>query len=124
MNDQTKRRIAFYRRTATESTVNGNSSESQLVALRKRLAESPGAVLAGDYEDSGVSGTVKLAERPAGARLCRDAALGIFDEVWATSPSRLGRKLVDTLDLADFFSRLGAHLDVLEIRETGTGETQ
>ena len=120
MNDQATRRIAFYRRTAAE-VEDGGPGDSNLAALDRRLKETPGAILAGDYEDNAVSGLLPLADRPAGAHLCRDAKLAHFDEIWAHDFPTLGRRVIDTLDLADFFAEIGITLDVLETPQRSAG---
>jgi site-specific DNA recombinase len=51
-------------------------------------------VIVGEYPDDAVSGTIPLAERPAGARLLADARAGFIDEVHVYRLDRLGRDLI------------------------------
>jgi site-specific DNA recombinase len=59
------------------------------------------------YVDDGVSGTIPMARRPAGARLLRDAAAGRFQQVVVFKIDRLGRDDLDPLVVWKELERLG-----------------
>jgi site-specific DNA recombinase len=89
------KRIATYERVSSEDQRNRETIKTQTDEIARRLASTPGIALVGRYADDGVSGTIPIAERPAGARLLADAARGLFDEVWVYSVDRLGRGWID-----------------------------
>ena len=88
------RRVAIYIRVSSEDQAERGSIKTQEDEIRRRLEREPGVVIVGVYSDEGVSGTVPLAERPAGARLLADARAGLIDEVWVYKLDRLGRDLI------------------------------
>jgi site-specific DNA recombinase len=84
--------VALYCRVSTEDQAERQTVRSQLDFLHK-LADLHGWPVAGEYVDDGESGTVPLAQRPAGARLLTDAAAGHFGTVLFYRLDRLGRKV-------------------------------
>src|SRR5450759_4903070 len=89
------KRIATYERVSSEDQRNRETIRTQTDEIARRLASTPGIVFVGRYADDGVSGTIPMGERPAGARLLADAARGLFDQVWVYSVDRLGRGWID-----------------------------
>jgi site-specific DNA recombinase len=88
------RRVAIYLRVSSEDQAERGTIRTQADEVHRRLEREPGVVIVGVYSDEGVSGTVPLAERPAGARLLADARAGLIDEVWVYKLDRLGRDLI------------------------------
>ncbi len=88
------RRVALYLRVSSEDQAERGTSRVQRAELRRRLESDPSVLIVGEYADEGVSGTIPLAERPAGARLLADAQRGLIDEVHVYKLDRLGRNLV------------------------------
>ena len=73
------------------------------------------------YADDGVSGVIPLHERPAGARLLRDAREGRFQTVLVYKLARLARTQLGILDAADRLERMGVALrSATEHYETAT----
>jgi site-specific DNA recombinase len=89
------RRIVTYERVSSEDQKLRETIKTQTEEIARRLDTSPDVLLVDRYVDDGVSGTIFMAKRPAGARLLADAAEGRFDEVWVYSVDRLGRGWVD-----------------------------
>ena len=89
------RRIAIYLRVSSDDQAERGTIATQADELRRRLAAEPGVVVIGEYVDDGVSGTIPLDERPAGAKLLADAQVGLFEEVWVYKLDRLGRDLIE-----------------------------
>ena len=93
----TSLRVAFYLRVSTgeQTTVN------QRLEL-EAVAQARGWVVAGIYEDHGVSGSKGRQQRPQLDRLLKDAVRGRFDLLAAWAVDRLGRSLQDLVaTLAD-----------------------
>ena len=70
------RRVAIYLRVSSDDQAERGTIQTQADEVRRRLDREPGIVVAGEYADDGVSGTVPLAERPSGPRAharCRRA---------------------------------------------------
>src|SRR5919205_2411009 len=85
-------RVALYARVSTEDQAERQTVQAQLDFLRK-LADLHHWVVAGEYVDDGVSGTVPLDQRPDGKRLLEDAAARRFGTVVLYRLDRLGRKV-------------------------------
>ncbi|MBI4496870.1 MAG: recombinase family protein [Chloroflexi bacterium] len=90
-------RIALYCRVSSEDQAERQTIQNQIDFLT-RWAELHQRPVAEVYTDDGVSGTVPLAERPAGKRLLEDARAGRFSVVVLYRLDRLGRKLRVLLD--------------------------
>ncbi len=114
------RRVAIYLRVSSDDQAERGTIQTQADEVRRRLDREPGVVVAGEYADDGVSGTIPLAERPWGRRLMRDAAAHLFGEVHVYKLDRLGRDLVASRSLAARSTRSGsgssAHLKVSQMR--------
>ncbi len=92
-------RVALYGRV---STTNGQSTENQLMELRK-VAKRAGWEVVAEYTDEGVSGAKGRDKRPQFDALLKAAVQREFDLVAAWSVDRLGRSLQD---LVAFLSEL------------------
>jgi site-specific DNA recombinase len=95
-------RVALYLRVSTDDQEGG--LETQEVELTRYCARES-LVVTETYRDDGVSGTVPLELRPAGARLFSAAALGEFQAVVVYKLDRFGR---DPLLLLGSIARLKA----------------
>jgi len=80
---------------------------TQTDELARWLAGEPDVELVERFVDDGVSGTIPLAERPAGSRLMHGAATRQFEEVHVYKFDRLGRDAVDLLVVRRRFMDLG-----------------
>ncbi len=104
------RRIATYERVSSEDQRERETIKTQTDELARRLDREPDVELVERYADDGVSGTIPLAERPAGRRLMADAAGGRFAELWVYKLDRLGRDAVDLLVVRRRLMDLGIRL--------------
>jgi site-specific DNA recombinase len=66
--------------------------------------------IAGIYKDAAISGTVPLAERPAGRELLEDATEGKFGVVLVYKLDRIGRALLVVVDAHDRLQEVGVAL--------------
>jgi site-specific DNA recombinase len=82
--------IVAYARTSTAGQEERHTVESQLLALRD-WAKQQGTELLREYVDEGVSGSIPLGDRPAGARLLADAEAGQIDRIIIYCLDRLAR---------------------------------
>src|SRR5579863_9473193 len=89
--------VALYLRVSTEE-----QRERQSIATQREYAERYCALhqlhVSAVYADDGVSGTLPLAARPAGARILPDARLHRFDQLLVYKLDRLGRETRLTLE--------------------------
>ena len=93
--------VALYVRCSTEE----QTTENQIHELRA-VAERHGWIVAGVFDDAGISGGVAREDRPAMKRLLRAVARREVDMVAAWSVDRLGRSLLDLLGfLAELHSK-------------------
>lgn len=108
----TKQRVALYIRVSTEEQAEKYGIDLQRNALVSLINSKPNDfVLAGEkyiYIDDGVSGTVKLGERPAFSRLQEDILMSPegerpFDVVAVYKIDRFARQLKILLDVIGFF---------------------
>ena len=104
------RPIATYARVSTTDQQERQTILNQREALRHRLSSEPGIRIVRDYVDDGVSGTLPLQDRPAGADLVRDAKAGKFSELWVVRADRLGRDALELLRIWSVFETLGIRL--------------
>lgn len=94
MIETATRRVAIYTRVSSDDQAERGTIRVQAAEVRRRLEREPNAIVVGEYADDGVSGTVPLADRPAGARLLADARAGLIEEVHVYKLDRLGRDLI------------------------------
>jgi site-specific DNA recombinase len=99
-------RVALYGRVSSEEQANAGTIENQ-VSFLHRYCDLHEMVIAGEYLDVGVSGTIPFGDRPAGGSLIRDAENDRFDVVLAYRIDRLSRNTVGLLTLADRLTELG-----------------
>ena len=104
------RRVATYERVSSEDQRERETIKTQTDELARRIERESDVELVERYADDGVSGTIPLAERPAGRRLMADAASGRFAELWVYKLDRLGRDAVDLLVVRRRFMELGIRL--------------
>jgi site-specific DNA recombinase len=102
---------AIYARVSTEEQRDNQTIKTQTEAAKRwvefqKLVEHP-MDIAELYLDDGVSGTIALAERPAGKRLLADAALEKFALVLVYKIDRLGRDPRDILNVVHQLDQLG-----------------
>jgi site-specific DNA recombinase len=103
-------RVATYERVSSEDQRLRETIKTQTEEIARRLAMNPALELVDRYVDDGVSGTIPMAERPAGRRLLADAAQGRFDEVWVYSVDRLGRGWADPAVVWEHLERVGVKI--------------
>jgi site-specific DNA recombinase len=104
------RRVALYMRVSSDDQAQRGTIHTQADELRRRLASEPGVVIVGEYADDGVSGTMPLEDRPAGARLLADARAGLIDEAWVYDFDRFGRDSIENAIARRTLVRLGIRL--------------
>lgn len=109
--------VALYARVSSEQQTQAKTIDSQLVALRERIAHD-GVVLRPDHEfvDAGYSGSTLV--RPALEQLRDAVAGGEVERVYVYAPDRLARKYAYQVMLVDEFQRAGVELAFLN-RELG-----
>ena len=83
--------VAFYAQVSSDRQAKAGTIESQVAALRDRIA-SDGEQVAEDmgFIDAGVSGATVI--RPQLQRLRDRAAMGLMERLYVLSPDRLSRK--------------------------------
>lgn len=107
-----KQRVALYIRVSTEEQAEKYGPDLQRNALEALIKSKPNDFILADgryiYIDEGVSGTVRLDERPAFSRLKEDILMSPtnerpFDVVAVYKIDRFARQLKILLDVIDFF---------------------
>jgi len=103
--------VALYARVSSEQQAQAQTIDSQLAALRERIA-SDGGLLSPEHEfvDAGYSGSTLI--RPALERLRDAVAAGEVERVYVYRPDRLARKYAYQVMLVDEFQRAGVELVV------------
>ncbi len=101
--------VALYARVSSEQQAQAQTIDSQLAALRERIA-SDGGLLDPEHEfvDAGYSGSTLI--RPALERLRDAVAAGEVGRVYVYGPDRLARKYAYQVMLVDEFRRAGVEL--------------
>ena len=113
-------RVALYMRVSSEEQREAGTIETQSEELGRHTT-TWGFEVFGVYSDDGVSGTIPLHARPAGARLLEDAKAGKFDTVLVYRLDRLARTQLAILDAADRLERADVALrSATEHYETAT----
>lgn len=110
---RTTYRTALYGRTSRDDprTV---TIEAQQEALRKwATTDKEVSKVCGEYWDAGVSGKVPIAERPDGQRLLHSLDRGEVDSVGILFADRLGRTLLDGLQVAADLEKRGVKLVIV-----------
>ncbi|WIT10462.1 recombinase family protein [Paucibacter sediminis] len=98
-------RVALYARVSTDK----QTTENQLQDLRS-AAERLGWLVVGEFVDKGISGAKGRAERPQLDALLKGVARKEFDVVAAWSVDRLGRSLIDLVNLLQELHSTGVDL--------------
>src|SRR5215213_6020 len=104
MTSRTKR-AAIYLRVST----NGQTVENQRREL-EQVAERRGWIVAGIYEDAGISGAKGRDQRPGFDRMLGDASRRKFDVCMAWAIDRVGRSLIDRLATIQHLEAVGVDL--------------
>ncbi len=101
--------VALYARVSSEQQADAGTIESQLEALKQRVAQEE-CLLEPElcFLDDGYSGATLI--RPALERLRDMVASGAIDRLYVHSPDRLARKYAYQVLLVDEFSRSGVEL--------------
>ena len=102
-------RVALYLRVSSEEQRDRETIEIQREFL-EQYCELYSLEVVETYADNGVSGTLRLHERPEGRRLLDDAAAGRFGTVIVYRLDRLGRKLLVTVEAHDSLQEAGVAL--------------
>ena len=104
-----KMQVAIYARVSSVQQADAGTIESQLAALRERVA-ADGMQLSGEQEfvDAGYSGATLA--RPALERLRDWAATGLVDQVYVHSPDRLARKYAYQILVVDELRQAGVEV--------------
>ena len=104
-------KVALYARVSSEEQRDNQTIRTQLETAKKwvELQELTGTSywVFEYYQDDGVSGTIALADRPAGIKLLEDAVAGRFTMVLVYKIDRLGRDPRDILNTAYRLDQLG-----------------
>src|SRR5438132_3459880 len=114
---------AIYARVSSDQQAEMHTIESQVAALRTRVAAAGLAVPAErEFRDEGYSGATLV--RPALERLRDLAAAGGIDELYVHSPDRLARKYAYQVLLLEEFQRAGVTVIFLnrELQQTPEDE--
>jgi site-specific DNA recombinase len=113
-------RVALYMRTSSDEQREAGTIKTQ-DEVQSAHARRMGFEVVEPYADDDVSGVIPLHERPAGARLLRDAREGRFQTVLVYKLDRLARTQLGILDAADRLERMGVALrSATEHYETAT----
>lgn len=108
--------ILTYQRVSTlEQAEDGTTSLGEQARKCRAIAQLRGAATFDvvEYVDKGVSGSIPLANRPAGERLMADVKKG--DVVVASKLDRLFRSAIDALQIAQEFQKRGIELILVDI---------
>jgi len=99
------KRVALYARVSTDK----QSTENQLRELREVAVRMEWEVV-GEYVDHGISGAKSRKDRPRLDALLKGVARKEFDLVAAWSVDRLGRSLIDLVELLQELHSMGTDL--------------
>lgn len=99
------KRVALYARVSTDK----QSTENQLRELREAAARM-GWEVVGEFVDHGISGAKSRKDRPRLDSMLKGVARKEFDLVAAWSVDRLGRSLIDLVELLQELHSMGVDL--------------
>lgn len=102
-------RVVVYCQVSSDEQAQADTIQNQ-IAFARRYCDLHGLPIADIYADEGVSGTVPLADRPAGVRLLADAQAGRFGTVLVYRIDRLARSTRILLDAHDALHAAGVAL--------------
>ena len=115
--------VALYARVSSERQAQQATIDSQVAAVRERIASDGLVILPSDeYIDNGCSGSGL--RRPALERLRDRIAEGAIDQVYVHSPDRLARRHAHQVLLLDEFAVRGARVVMLQGRNGDSAEDQ
>src|SRR5262245_1437455 len=114
MTHQVRYRTGLYGRTSKDDRKKVTIDIQKTRLARWAATDDQVAEVAGEYWDDGVSGKVKMADRPDGARLLADVKEGRLDAVAVLYCDRFGRTTKDGLIVADELEDLGVKLTCVE----------
>ena len=98
--------VAFYARVSSEAQARDHTVDSQVAALRERIAADGGVIAPdGSYVDEGQSGASLV--RPALERLRDAVAAGGVERLYVLAPDRLARRHAHQALLMEEFRRAG-----------------
>lgn len=102
-------KAVLYARVSSQMQSDAGTIASQIDYAQQYCRLQKIAILA-TYLDEGVSGTVRVCERPAGARLLADAKAGKFDTVLVFRIDRLARRTSDLLNTTETLEEAGVSI--------------
>jgi site-specific DNA recombinase len=104
-----RRMVALYARVSSERQAKAGTIDSQVAALRERIASDDEQVAEElCFIDAGVSGATLI--RPQLERLRDRAAMGLLDRLYVLSPDRLSRKYAHQALLMEEFGTCGVEV--------------
>lgn len=109
------RRVALYCRVSSDDQKERGTIENQVETLRTYVDMKDDMESYKEYLDDGISGTVALKERPAGANLLKDASKGLFDVVIVWKVDRFGRDTLTGLQALEELSKY--NVEVISVSE-------
>lgn len=112
---------AIYTRVSTDKQEQRRTMESQVAELQE-ACRAAGATIVKEYADEGVSGGILA--RPGLDRLRDDAARGLFQAVFITSPDRLSRKYVLQILVLEELHKQGVQVVFTDREFTDSPEDQ
>src|SRR4051794_29957211 len=113
--------VAFYARVSSEAQAREHTIDSQVAALRERIAADGGRIAPEHgYVDEGQSGASLV--RPALERLRDAVAAGALERLYVLAPDRLARRHAHQALLMEEFRRAGVEVVVLDRPIGGTAE--
>lgn len=101
--------LAVYMRVSSDQQRTRGTIENQRTLLDRYLVKE-GTTAYGWYQDDGVTGTIKFADRPDGARLLSDITTGQIGLVVVTKLDRFGRNAREILNAVHELEQHGARL--------------
>lgn len=122
------KKIALYCRVSSDDQKERETIENQIDILHTYLEmHCDNMEMFNEYLDDGISGTVEFIERPAGAKLIKDAAAGLFDTVLVWKVDRFGRDTLSGLKAVELLRKYT--IEILSVTEpfdlnTPTGRFQ
>jgi len=114
------RTVALYARVSSQRQADENTIDSQLVALRRRVADDDLQIQPGmEFCDNGYSGAELF--RPALERLRDRVATSTIDRLYVHSPDRLSRKMAHQAILIEEFRK--CECEIIFLNQCGSPDT-
>lgn len=95
------KKLAIYCRVSSDDQKERGTIENQVETLDAYVSIKDDLIIYKRYLDDGVSGTIPLNNRPAGAELIKDASAGLFDAVLVWKVDRFGRDTLSGLQAVE-----------------------